>query len=186
MKFLNLAFEKEDAVKTGRFLLYFILVYLALSFVAQAVVGMEAIELWVAGNVLGMLNMFGFAGTVSFEETALVSLEAGSVIQISELCTGTMELFIVVGAIIASLGISWRRRLIGTGAAGIAVILFNHVRIVFTSLLILGTGDLALIDFTHNVLFRVFLFVTVAGLYIAWFYWAASKEMPVKKACRTK
>ncbi len=181
MNFLKPNFEKEDAVKTGRFLLYFVLIYLAFSFVLQSVIGLEAVELWVAGNVLGMLNAFGYAGTVSFEETALVSLEAGPVIQISELCTGMMELFIVVGAIIASIGISWRRRLVGAGIAGIATILFNHARIVFTSLLILGTEDMAVISFTHNVLFRLFLFVAVAGLYIAWFYRAASKEMALVK-----
>lgn len=178
------SFGREDAVKTGRFLVFFIFAYMVLSLAGQ-LVGIENVELWVAGNVLGTLQLFGFTGTVSLEETAVISLANGPSIEISELCTGLTETFLIVGAIIASFGISLRRRVLGAVAAGIATIALNHARIVATALIIIGSGDLALIEFAHNILFRVFLFATVAGIYIAWFYWAASREagaaIPEKK-----
>lgn len=169
-------FGKEDAVRTGRFLAVFILVYIILSVSIRTVFSVQGIELWVAGNVLAFLQMLGHPGTVSLGETALIQLGTGQAIEISELCTGLTETLIVVGAIIASVGIGWRKRLFGAVAAGLAVIVLNYARIVFTVLLILGTGNTAAIDFAHNILFRAFLFVSIAGIYIAWFYWAASSE----------
>lgn len=170
-------FGKEDAVKTGRFLAFFIVVYIVLSFSVKAIFPVETIELWVANNVLAFLQLLGYSGSVSLGETALIQLDAGPVIEISEFCTGLTETLIVVGAIIASIGIGWRKRLFGAVSAGLAVIVLNYARIVFTALLILGTNDLGVIDFTHNILFRAFLFLSIAGIYIAWFWWAAGGEM---------
>jgi exosortase/archaeosortase family protein len=176
LKPLNMSFSKDDATKTGRFVLYFILIYLVLSVAITAAIPVQTQELFVANNVLGMLQLFGYTGQVSLDETALISLDAGPRIAISDLCTGLMETLIIVGAILASAGISLRRRLIGAAVGAVATILFNYVRIIITALVILGTGDLALIEFTHNVLFRIFLFLAIAGIYIAWFYWAVSRE----------
>jgi len=182
----SLSFGKDDAVKTGRFLLYFILVYLVFSMLAKGIVGIETIELWVAGNVLGILSFFGQTGTVSLTETALIQLDSGIAIEISELCTGLMETMLIVGAIIASIGMSWKKRLIGAGATLIIAVIFNHLRIVVTTLLILGTNDLTLIEFTHNILFRITLLVIIAGLYIIWFYWAASTDSSFSKKSKRK
>lgn len=171
------SFEREDASKTGRFLLYFIVFYMLASIALNLVVGMPAMRLLVANNVSALLGLFGQNSTVSFGEPVLVQLQpAGQAIEISDLCTGLTETLIIVGAIIASIGLSWRKRLLGAAVAAIIVILLNHARIVFTALLIVGTSDLALIDFAHNLLFRAFLLVSIAGIYIAWFYWAASSE----------
>ena len=177
---IGFSFTKEDARKTGRFLVFLIFAYLVLSTLARALIGIEAIELGVANAVLGILQAFGQSGTVSFGEVALIELGTGVSIEISELCTGLTEFMIIVGAILASFGISFRRRLAGAAAAGLLTVLLNLLRIVVTALVILGTGDLALIEFTHNILFRAFLFVSIAALYIAWFYWAALKEMEKK------
>lgn len=176
-KGIGLSFTREDARKTGRFLLFFLVAYLAMSFVARSLIGIGAIETWVANSVLGILKALGQAGSVSMGEVALIQLESGTAIEISELCTGLTEFLVIVGAIAASAGISVRRRLLGIAAGGIATVLLNLLRIVVTVLVILGAGDLGLIEFTHNVLFRVFLFVSIAGIYMAWFYWAASSEM---------
>ncbi len=173
---LNFRFEKEDATKTGRFLLFFVLVYLVASLLLDSFFPIRAHEAFIANNVLAALQATGSSGRVVEKETVLIELQNGKSIEISELCTGRMELLIIVGAIIASLGIEWRKRLIGAVAAAVATILFNFFRIFAASLLILNTADLGLIEFTHNILFRVFLFFTIAVLYIAWFYWAVSAE----------
>jgi len=181
LKPLNFKFEKEDAVKTGRFLLYFMIAYIALSVAIRSIFSIPGIELWTANNVLAGLQLFGQQGIVSLAETALIELDSGIVIEISELCTGLMETLVIVAAILASVGIGWRKRLLGAAIAAVATIALNHVRIIVTSLLILGSADLLLIEFTHNVLFRLFLFISIAVLYIAWFYWAVSSEVEAKK-----
>lgn len=181
LKPLNISFEKQDAVKTGRFLLFFILSYMLLSVAINSVFQIQAIEAWIAGNVLFVLGFFGQSGTVAVGETALIELGSGTAIEISELCTGLMETLIIVGAIISSIGIGWKKRLSGAVAATLVSVILNHARIIATALLILGTDDKGLVEFTHNFLFRVFLLVSIAGIYIAWFYWAASTEAKTGK-----
>lgn len=177
------SFEREDAAKVGRFLAYFLAFYMIAYVAARYLFGMAAIELWVADSAAFLLGIFGQPAAVALSNAAqgvsqevVVQMANGPNILISELCTGLTEIFVIVGAIIASMGISWRKRLIGAAAAAVLVVLLNLARIVFTALIILGTSDLGLVDFAHNILFRVFLFVSIAGIYIAWFYWAASAE----------
>ena len=178
---MKFSFEKEDSVKTGRFLIYFIITYLVLSIAIKGIFTIQGVELWVAGNVLGILGFFGQQGQLFLGETAFIELASGTSIEISELCTGLMETLIIVGAIIASIGITWKKRILGAVAAGIIAVIFNHIRIVLTTLIILGTDDIELVEFTHNILFRIVLFAVIAGLYIAWFYWAVSTETKKKK-----
>lgn len=186
LKPLQLNFEKSDASKTGRFLLFFVLVYLTASLLFDSFFPIMAHEAFIASNVLAALQATGSSGTVSAKETVLIELQNGKSIEISELCTGRTELLIIVSAIIASLGIDWRKRAIGAVAAGLITILFNFFRIFIAAVLILGASDIALIEFTHNILFRVFLFFTIAVLYIGWFYWAVSSEVKVKGKKRKK
>ena len=176
------SFGKEDAIKTGRFVLYFILVYLLASMALELLLPTQALEAAVANNVLFLLGGAGHSGSVSSGETAVIALAGGTKIEISDLCTGRMETLIIFSAIIASAGIAWRKRLAGAAVAAVAAIAFNHLRIAGTALLILGSGDTAMIEFAHNILFRAFLFIVIAGFYIGWFYWAASGETAGKAA----
>ena len=173
---LYFRFEKDDASKTGRFLLFFVLVYLVASLLFDSFFPIIAHEAFIANTVLAGLQATGSSGTVALNETVLIELQNGKSIEISELCTGRMELLIIVSAIIASLGIDWRKRLLGAAIAAVAAIAFNFARIFVAAILILGSSDIGLIEFTHNILFRVFLFFTIAVLYIAWFYWAVRGE----------
>lgn len=173
-KGFSLNIEKEDVRKGGRFLMFFLVVYAALISIYFAVPAIET-EKAVAETELGILNLFGIRGTVSVQEAAIISLQNGQQIQISGLCTGIEELIILVSAIIASIGISWKKRIIGAIAGAIIAVAFNYLRITATIFIILSTSDLGIIEFTHNILFRIFLFATIAVSYIAWFQWAVKK-----------
>ncbi len=181
LKSKSKGFSRDDAVKTGRFLAIFIIVYLALSVLIKFFFPVIVIEQWVADNVLGFLQFIGYQGYVTISETAVIHLESGPAIEISELCTGLMETLIVVSAIIASAGIDWRKRLFGSVSAGLATIVLNFARIVFTIWLILETADIALITFAHNILFRAFLLISIAGIYIIWFWWAVKDDVKKTK-----
>ncbi len=167
--------DNSDAAKTGRFLVFFIVIYLTLSLLVS-LVPVTTIESWIANSELGILSVFGLEGNVSVQETAVITLQNGTGIQISELCTGLQELLILVSAIIASIGIAWKKRIIGAVAGAIIVMLFNFLRITATVMLIVSTKDLGTIEFAHNILFRIFLFATIAIAYIAWFQWAIKTE----------
>ncbi len=174
-------FSRDDAVKTGRFLAFFIIIYLILSILIKFFFPIIVIEQWVADNVLAFLQFLGYQGYVTLGQTAVIHIESGPAIEISELCTGLMETMIIVSAIIASAGIDWRKRLFGSVSAGLATIVLNFARIVFTILLILGTADIVLITFAHNILFRAFLLISIAGMYMLWFWWAVKDDKKGKK-----
>ena len=177
--FASFKIEKEDVKKGGRFLAVFLVVYIILVSVFFLVPAIE-IEKAVASGTLGLLQLFGISGTISVQETAIIALQGGQNIRISELCTGLQELMIIVSAMLASIGISWRRRIIGAAAGAVISVLFNFLRITATILIIVSTTDLGIIEFTHNILFRIFLFATIAVTYIAWFQWAIKEKKQEK------
>ncbi len=164
---LALRLDKEEAKKTGRFLALFVLIYLVLSVVVPFIIP----ELLVKQAIAQITAAF-FNGVVGAAENPLVEFASGSTIEISFLCTGLTELFIIVAVILASIGISVRKRIIGAVVAAVAVFALNIFRIFATVGIILGSGSLELIELTHNIFFRAFLFVSIAAIYIAWFYWA--------------
>ena len=172
---LDFRIEKSDTIKTGRFLLFFVFLYLLFSSLFFVFVPLQKMEEFIAGATLSFLLLTGFQGKLVLQEPVLIQLENGVGIVISELCTGLMEMFIVASAILASIGIDWRKRIIGAIASVILLQAFNFVRIFATLLVILGNHSLQTIEFTHNILFRIFLFVVIAGSYIAWFYFSVKK-----------
>lgn len=167
--------DKGEAQKTGRFLAFFVIVFIALRLPFELVPGI-VIEGAVAGTELAILSALGIFGELVIGETAIISLANGIQIQISELCTGMLELLILVAAIIASIGIRWRERIIGAAAGAVAILLFNFFRITATIIIILAEPGIETIEFAHNVLFRIFLFFAIAIAYIAWFYWAVQRQ----------
>jgi len=162
--------DKSEARKTGRFLAFFVLIYLVLWFGLTAIIPESLMQQQIAGAVAATFN-----GSMVEAEHPTVQLAQGKFIEISPLCTGLTELFIITAAILASIGIPLKKRLLGAAAGAIAVLALNLFRIFATISIILSTSSIELIDFAHNVLFRIFLLAAVAGIYIAWFYWAVKQ-----------
>lgn len=168
---LSMKLDREEARKTGRFVALFVLVYLVISIGFYAVIPEPSLQQGIAGITSAM-----FSGEVFLEENPVVSLPSGIMIEISPLCTGMLELFIIVAAILASVGISLKKRAAGAALAAVIVFALNLFRISFTTMLILGTGSMEVIELAHNVMFRIFLFISISAIYIAWFYWAVKSE----------
>lgn len=167
--------ERQDAVKSGKFFGALVLAFLILT-VAVSFVPIVLVENLVAEIVLFFLRLFGLQGEILFQEPVIISLSQGTQIMISDVCTGLLEIIVIVAAIAASVGIDWRKRLLGVAAAIGIAFTFNIARIVSTVLIIVNSSSLELIEFAHNVLFRVFLFVVIAGIYFFWFNWATKQE----------
>lgn len=164
-------FSKRESIKTGKFLLGLLISFLVLNWLSN-LIPLEWIELFFAQITLFFLNLFGFVGEIALGEPVIINLEQISKpIAISYLCTGLLETVIILSAVITSFGIKIQKRAIGVIGALIAIVIFNVLRIV-TSILIIIFFGLDIATFSHDVLFRIFLFVSVAGIYFIWFKWA--------------
>ncbi len=96
-------------------------------------------------------------------------------IMISWLCTGILEIIVLISAMLASFGISLRKKLYGIVIAVIAGVIFNLIRLVVTANLILSQ-NVATVELAHDLMFRVVLFFYILGVYVIWFYYSAKEE----------
>jgi exosortase/archaeosortase family protein len=96
-------------------------------------------------------------------------------INIINLCTGILEIIILISAILASIGISFRDKLVGISISIFAGIIFNLIRIWITINIIL-LGNIGFAEFVHGFLFKLILFLYIIGFYVTWFYWTQNKE----------
>ncbi len=161
--------EKESP-KAKKFLFIFLIAFILLNSVLLFV-PLQVFELPIAHLTLFYLTLKGMQGQIVLQEPVLISMSSGLQIIISYLCTGLMELFVLWASIIASIGISIRKRILGLVFGLIGTQIFNLIRIFITLEFILKS-NIDTIVFVHDVLFRVTLLAVIAGLYAAWFYWA--------------
>jgi exosortase/archaeosortase family protein len=117
-------------------------------------------------SVLGIANTFVFDSATHTSKILVSSLTEPIII--SFLCSGILEFCLLISAILSSVGISVRKRVLGALLAVPIVIIFNIIRIVFTSVIIVN-GNLSFANFVHGFLFRVFLILIVIGTYYFWF-----------------
>lgn len=177
-KFFGKKIAKEkiasESLKSIKFLTAFLAVFILLNAVIYFV-PMEVLERPIADALLSYLQINGYEGKIIEQTPVLIELVNGVKIEISYLCTGLLEMIVLISAIIASLGISWRKRLLGIVVGVGLTQAFNLMRIIITTDLILRTDSIEIIEFVHNFLFRLTLFIVIVGIYAAWFYWATKK-----------
>jgi exosortase/archaeosortase family protein len=170
------------------FVLGFVLSYLVLT-VAVGIIPDIYYKQAVGGAVQGVLGAQGL-NTVSIgsvecmefswlSDTAKGTCYSFSVneknIVISWLCTGILEIIILICAILASFGVNWKEKAVGIIVAIILGIVFNILRI-WVTINLLFSENVATVEIAHDALFRIILFVYIAVVYIIWFYWAANKN----------
>ncbi len=180
------AAQNKAVLAAGKFLLGITAFFLLFSYVIS-LFPLAWFEQFYASGTLAALKILGIGGeVVSFKDPVLVKLDAFAVpVGISYLCTGLLELTIVWAAVLASAGIDLGKRAAGIVAGTIAIVLFNFARII-SSILIIRFFGLDAGIFSHDLLFRVFLFVTIAGFYYFWFRWAAADERTANKTVEKK
>lgn len=100
---------------------------------------------------------------------------SGKTIVISWLCTGALEIIILVSAILASFGVGWRKKAVGVIGAVVLGVVFNLLRIVVTVNIILSQ-NVQTVELAHDLIFRLVLFVYIVALYVGWFYWAMNTK----------
>jgi exosortase/archaeosortase family protein len=161
----------RDVQQSSHFLLAFIAIMSVLYITSFFLT--YPFELFFAFITQAFYQALGVQGEIVFQEPVLLLLPNLS-IQISFLCTGLVELMVLVAAILASFGIDFEKKWKGIIGAIATVLVFNALRIIVTSLLIQNTTR-ELADLAHDLLFRISLFVVIVGFYGLWFYWATGK-----------
>ncbi|VVB99275.1 Uncharacterised protein [uncultured archaeon] len=176
--------EKHDAkssdnipgwlLPAGKFLLGFCALFLAINF-ALSLLPLQDAENFFATGANAVVGALGIHGNVVPQEPVLINIEGiARPIGISYLCTGLLEIAVICAAVLASFGIRLRQRAIGAAAGAAIVVLFNFARIIAGILAIKFLG-LEAAAFAHDIMFRAFLFIVIAGYYYAWFGWATAE-----------
>lgn len=167
--------EHRLVLNAGKFVLVLLLVFVVFGILVFLVSAapFKALTAFASGAVL---QVIGIPNAVEGGEDAYIVLEnqEKTIIVINELCTGVLETMILVAAIVATLEIHWKKRAIGAVAAVIGIFVFNQIRIVSTVFFILN-APIDWVVLSHDVLFRIFLFVTIAVFY--WLFLKMGKKM---------
>ncbi|MEW6295800.1 MAG: exosortase/archaeosortase family protein [Candidatus Diapherotrites archaeon] len=161
--------EREDALKGGKFVLRILLFYLILLALSYFLVPLGLLEETIASHTNYFLGLAGIKGEVIKavnESPAGIEFQKFNV-EINYLCTGLLELTVLLAAIIATPYISSRKKIFGVMGAIIVSYIFNLARIVFT-ITAISSYSIKTAELTHDVLFRISLFIIVAGYYFVW------------------
>ncbi len=181
---MGIQISGKDMRDAGKFMLGILAFFLLFSF-AFSLVPLLWVELFYAQGTLLLLQTIGFHGYVTVQEPAILELDALLLpVGITYLCTGLLELTVIWAAIISSFGIPLRKRLLGVAAATFVIAAFNFVRIIASILIIISFG-LDVGNFSHDILFKIFLFATIALFYFLWFKWATG-DRPANENNRQK
>ncbi len=160
----------KEAEKGIRFLVILLLTAMVLNFlfsldpVSQAFKETTAIGSSLVMNALG-IDARAEGNLIEF---------SGKKAEIIDLCTGALELAILIGAILASEDRSIRTRILGIAFSFAVLSLVNYIRVGLTLASAAWFGwEIA--DILHSILFRLFLVFTVLGIYGIWYLWVSEK-----------
>jgi exosortase/archaeosortase family protein len=145
--------------EAARFVLVFALVAGAFYFLSEPLaLGLRA---FAASSSAFLLNLFGVPASVYFDSGEPFLRTPDLVAAIIELCSGRLELAVLLGVILASRDRSLRDRLAGAAGAFAFVFVVNPARIALTV-----TNFSPLL---HEVLFRLTILVLIVGYYALWY-----------------
>lgn len=161
------ALEKE-AWKSLKFLALWAFLFILIYYGAVFAFGWNSIEGITAASSQKILAAIGQKASLGLSDGIPSLFIQGKEIAISELCTGWLETAVLASAILASLGIAWRKRVCGAIGALVFGFAFNQLRIVVSTMQLLST-DLQTAELTHDIFFRLSLLAVIAGFYYAWF-----------------
>jgi exosortase/archaeosortase family protein len=173
--------SKAGLVNAGKFVAVFLLSFLIfLYFIIPATAGfwdgMGVFHAEIVGSLLG-IQTSGNIVTMPVQGN-LVDFE------ISRLCSGDIEIALLVSLLIASLDVLLIWRILGSLIGSFLLLAMNPLRIVVT-LMITRDSGMEAGDFYHSVIFRLFLFVVLVLYYFVWYrLFFKRKSKLQKKLCK--
>ncbi|MBN2127068.1 MAG: exosortase/archaeosortase family protein [Candidatus Diapherotrites archaeon] len=169
---LNNKSEQKKGLKfIGFFLIWFLVLNLLFLFIPlQWIEFVPAFFAWI------VFTLIGFQGIIVLQNPVLIEFtNFDYVVSITYLCSGLLESIVLVSCILASIGISRKKRILGAIAGVIVLGIGNIARIVLSVLILKIAGEFYA-DLFHEILFKIFLFIGIAGIYLIWFLWATENK----------
>ncbi len=161
---------KAEARKGARFLVILVLVFLVLDLVfSLGPVDQAFKETTAFGSSLVMKSL----GVDASPSGDLVVFN-GEKARIVSLCTGSLELAVLVAAVVATEDRSVRSRILGIAFSSALLLGINYIRVGVTLASAVWYGW-AVADLLHSFLFRLFLVVSVFGIYAVWYLWVCKR-----------
>jgi len=159
----------------------FVTIFLAVAFAAWLVLSATTLPNEVAAHSSNaLLSLFGKSGSVTEQEGVPHIIFSEGVLspkkvdaEVSGLCSGALELVVLLGIIVASEDRRWRKRAAGLLGALAFVLVFNPIRIAVTLLY----ANSAWLSAVHEVGFRVSLVVLIVFYYAVWYYWFSGGDV---------
>lgn len=166
-----------------RFLIVILLTFVLLYGVVSYQIGFKPLtDLTAKATIVGLESLGTNVTMLPSDEQTLLEVQ-GRIILISELCTGWFEIALLIAAMIATLHATRRQKGIGIILALVGGFLVNQIRVIASIQQVVHTSiDWA--NFTHDVLFRISMFVVVLGMYAVWLKWVNEKKSEKKKKAK--
>jgi exosortase/archaeosortase family protein len=130
--------------------------------------------------VHGILGLFGVETQVSGNILTMMVQGESVDFAISQLCSGDIEIALLISLLIASLDVLLIWRVIGAFIGAGFLLLMNPIRISIT-LLVTKDSGLEAGDFYHTIIFRLFLFVLLVVYYFVWYRVFAKRESKIQE-----
>lgn len=156
--------ENNQAIHEGlRFILSILLIAGILFLLLNPLeLQLQAVE---AELVQSALHVLGTSTRAT--DNPIQFLAGEKLIEISALCSGLMEIILLIAAIAATRDASWRKKIMGI-IFGVGILFaWNILRMLISIQQLLHTS-LEFAEFTHGVLFRVMLVLGFAFIYLIW------------------
>ncbi len=157
----------EAGAFLSRWALWFAIGWVLFSPYENVLQGIEAAHVRFVLNGVGVETVSGVVSHQFFM--------SGNLIEISPLCSGLLEIILLISAILATRNEKWDSRIHGAILGAIILYLFNLLRMVVT-LLQLEHTSLSFAVFTHDFLFRLLLILGFVFLYGGWLNRARIRE----------
>jgi exosortase/archaeosortase family protein len=162
--------SKKGLHNAGRFLLVFLTSFLVFVLILIPLSSgfWEGLGSFHASASAGVLAIFGVESSVNGNVLTMDVRGEGVDFWISQLCSGDIEVALLVSLLLATLDILLIWRVLGAILGGMMLILLNPLRISIT-LMITKDSGMYVGEFYHSIIFRLFLFVLLVLYYLAWY-----------------
>lgn len=171
--------SKKSLKNATRFVAVFLLSFLLFLYVIIPLTGSfwDGMGVWHAQAVGSLLSAWGIESSVNGNILTMAVQGQNIDFVISQLCSGDVEIALLVSLLIASFDVLLIWRLGGALLGTILLLLLNPIRIAIT-LVITRDAGMEAGDFYHSVIFRLFLFVILVLYYFIWY------RLTIKRKCK--
>jgi exosortase/archaeosortase family protein len=169
-----------------RFVAIFLLSFLLFLYVVIPLTGSfwDGMGILHAQAVGSLLSAWGIESTINGNILTMAVQGQNVDFVISQLCSGDVEIALLISLLIASFEVLLIWRLGGAFLGSLLLLLLNPVRIAIT-LVITKDSGLEAGDFYHSVIFRLFLFVILVLYYFIWYHLTIKRKCKLqKKLCK--